>query len=390
MLKIGNLRFSSMKTREGKELPFSVNRNDARSLLDQVADGLRAAIVGGYYKPGDAIPSSRELCPLLGVSRIVTKAALERLAAEGYVLSRTGSGTVVSTPGVKQWRGHVVFVCPEGDHNFIQAIIGGTLRDRLVAAGYLFSAVNTKRGADGKYNFAYLDAFLARSVDLVVVMYNSDEICRHLAKRNVPFTVFREVCEIQKGAVGFTHLNHSMAAGDFAARCAAIGAKRVVEVYWNRYMCDVTPACHALGIAVKKVKLTLVDRSYGSLLRTKQSGFEALSNLLDDWRRRNPGRRFDAWNDSRTVYFIADDYITTGALLAIMEAGLRIPEDIRLATLSNAGLGPFFCKELSRMEFDPVAAGEKLADYTLEYLKTGKYPSGRAVGPKWIDGETMG
>ena len=219
---------------------------------------------------------------------------------------------------------------------------------------------------------------------------NSDEICRHLARRNVPFTVFREVCENQKGAVGFTHLNHSMAADDFAARCAAIGAKRVVQVYWNRYMCDVGPACNALGIAVKKVKLPLVDRSYGSLLRTKRAGFEAFSNLLDDWSRRNPGRRFDAWNDSRTVYFIADDYITAGALLAISEAGLRIPEDIRLATLSNAGLGPFYRKELSRMEFDLVAMGEQLADYTLEYLKTGKYPSGRAVGPKWIDGKTMG
>ena len=373
-----------------KPLPFSIDRNDARTLLAQVVDGLREAIVGGYYAPGDVLPTSRELARLLGVSMIVSAPALKRLADEGFVLARPRVGTIVRDRSAKQWLGHVVFVCPEGDHNFIQAIIGGTLRDRLVAAGYLFSAVNTKRGPDGKYNFSYLDAFLARSVDLVVVMYNSDEICRHLAKRNIPFTVFREVCENQKGAVGFTHLNHSMAADAFAARCAAIGAKRVVEVYWNRYMCDVAPACHALGIAVKKVKLTLEDRSYGSLLRTKHAGFEALSNLLEDWRRRNPGRRFNSWDDSRTVYFIADDYITTGALLAISEAGLRIPEDIRLATLSNAGLGPFFCKELSRMEFDPVAAGEKLADYTLEYLKTGKYPSGRAVGPKWINGETMG
>ena len=62
-----------------KEVPFSVSRGDARSLVAQVADGLREAIVGGYYKPGEVVPTSRDLAPMLGVSRIVTIAALEEL-----------------------------------------------------------------------------------------------------------------------------------------------------------------------------------------------------------------------------------------------------------------------------------------------------------------------
>jgi hypothetical protein len=230
LLKIGNLRFSSMKTRECKELPFSVNRNDARSLLDQVADGLRAAIVGGYYKPGDAIPSSRELCPLLGVSRIVTKAALERLAAEGYVLSRTGSGTVVSTPGVKQWRGHVVLAYPLGDDNYLQTILAGTLRDRLLEAGYLFTQAGA-RWSDGKYDFSNLDAALSNSVDLAITLYDSPEFFRHLARRNIPYAAFRETPEAPAGAVGFTHFAYNTAAGDFAAECVRLGVEEVVEVF---------------------------------------------------------------------------------------------------------------------------------------------------------------
>ena len=60
----------------GKKIPFSINQNDARPLFNQVVDGFREAIISGYYAPGEKIPSSRDLCQILGVSRIVTQAAL--------------------------------------------------------------------------------------------------------------------------------------------------------------------------------------------------------------------------------------------------------------------------------------------------------------------------
>ena len=45
-------------TKKPKKIPFAVNRDGSRSLLDQVTDGLREAIVRGYYAPGDVLPSS--------------------------------------------------------------------------------------------------------------------------------------------------------------------------------------------------------------------------------------------------------------------------------------------------------------------------------------------
>ena len=63
---------------------------------------------------------------------------------------------------------------------------------------------------------------------------------------------------------------------------------------------------------------------------------------------------------------------------------------MRVATWANAGLAPAYPRELSRMELDPVAAGETVAAAALEYLATGQYPEGTVVGPKWVNGETMG
>jgi GntR family transcriptional regulator len=51
---------------------------------------------------GMAIPSERQLCADLGVSRLTVRAAIDALAREGYLIRRRGSGTYVQRPKVSQ------------------------------------------------------------------------------------------------------------------------------------------------------------------------------------------------------------------------------------------------------------------------------------------------
>jgi GntR family transcriptional regulator/MocR family aminotransferase len=62
----------------------------------RLAASLRAAITGGRMAPGDRLPASRVLADDLQVSRWVVTEAYEQLKAEGYLTSRTGSGTTVA------------------------------------------------------------------------------------------------------------------------------------------------------------------------------------------------------------------------------------------------------------------------------------------------------
>ena len=368
-----------------KEIPFSVNRNDVRPLFNQVVDGFREAIMSGYYTSGDKIPSSRDLCPILGVSRIVTQAALEQLAAEGLVVSRPKVGTVVRDRNEKQWRGRVVFVYENGDNNYLKTMLASAMQDRLTDEGYIFSQASVGKNPDGSFDLCRLDAALSRSVDLVLVMYHRPEIYAYLAKRKIPYAVFGEAKPKPSSAVGAIHLDYNLANADFAAKCKALGVKEVVEVYWHRLMCDVAPALKKGGVRVKKLKVP-VDESEGRLIGVKRAGRLAFEKMIADVEFLTQRRR-DAEN--RSCYFVADDYLTTGALAALSYAGLKVPEDVRLATWANVGLGPDYHRPLSRMEFDSTKAGEIVADAILEFLKTGEFPSGVAVGPKWIDGETM-
>jgi GntR family transcriptional regulator/MocR family aminotransferase len=78
------------------ELPLVLDRASAQPLAVQVAEGVRAATVDGVLRPGERLPSTRELAARLGVSRSVTAAAYDQLLAEGWIEGRHGSGTYVT------------------------------------------------------------------------------------------------------------------------------------------------------------------------------------------------------------------------------------------------------------------------------------------------------
>ena len=65
-------------------------------LRAQIEQQLRAGVREGRLHPGTRLPSSRELAQSLGVARGVVVEAYAQLAAEGWVVTRHGSGTRVA------------------------------------------------------------------------------------------------------------------------------------------------------------------------------------------------------------------------------------------------------------------------------------------------------
>jgi len=72
-----------------------VDRQSKVPLYRQVADQLRALIVGGVLPGGHRLPSERDLARELGVNRTTVVNAYGSLAADGLVEGRVGVGTVV-------------------------------------------------------------------------------------------------------------------------------------------------------------------------------------------------------------------------------------------------------------------------------------------------------
>ena len=65
-------------------------------ISDEVFEYLQSNLTSGIWKPGQRIPSERELCATLGVSRVSVRAAIGKLKGLGLLESRQGGGTFVS------------------------------------------------------------------------------------------------------------------------------------------------------------------------------------------------------------------------------------------------------------------------------------------------------
>lgn len=65
-------------------------------LYRQVADAIRTGIAAGEVRPGERLPTTRELARRLGVTRLTVVHAYEALSAVGLIEGRVGRGTFVA------------------------------------------------------------------------------------------------------------------------------------------------------------------------------------------------------------------------------------------------------------------------------------------------------
>lgn len=77
-------------------MDFHVSLIGRRDLAGEIYRQLRAAIIDGRLREGEALPPTRELAARLRVARTTVNVAYDRLIVEGFAVARTGSGTYVA------------------------------------------------------------------------------------------------------------------------------------------------------------------------------------------------------------------------------------------------------------------------------------------------------
>lgn len=82
---------------------IAVDRKGEKPLHRQIYDAFRAMILERRLEPGQQIPSTRILADELSISRIPVLGAYAQLRAEGYIESRSGAGTFVTSSLADQY-----------------------------------------------------------------------------------------------------------------------------------------------------------------------------------------------------------------------------------------------------------------------------------------------
>jgi GntR family transcriptional regulator len=77
-------------------------------LYVQIAESLLDRIESSELRPGDRLPSERELSNMLDVNRMTVRRALQVLESQGLLIRRRGDGTYIAEPKIERQADHLV------------------------------------------------------------------------------------------------------------------------------------------------------------------------------------------------------------------------------------------------------------------------------------------
>ena len=78
-----------------------ISNSSNAPIYEQIKEQIKSKLISNELKPGDLLPSIRNLAKDLRISVITTKNAYEELEREGYVETIPGKGTYIASKNVE-------------------------------------------------------------------------------------------------------------------------------------------------------------------------------------------------------------------------------------------------------------------------------------------------
>ena len=103
---------------------------DGTPIYEQITRQIKAKIVAGEVRAGEALPSMRLLAKELRISVITTKRAYEELEREGFITTQTGRGSFVAPCNTELLREEQLRVVEEHLTAAVRAARLGNLQKR--------------------------------------------------------------------------------------------------------------------------------------------------------------------------------------------------------------------------------------------------------------------
>ena len=364
-----------------RNVPFELNGTG--NLTRQMADGIRSAIASGFWKPGDALPTAAAFQKELDTGGFVPRTALRQLADEGVIILKKHVGAVVAPrkAGARQRR-RVAFITSGKRESYYENVHAFALQHIFELANWELIHIQISRFEEDA------DATDLRSLKFQLELGLDFAICFTESRNVAKLLDAAQVKYIYEGGSGREFPNATATINleiesqtcmeELAAHWKSHKVKDILVVDFEHVMprnaiaSFVQSGMRFSRLIVKPPR----DRNY--LQDIQQAGLDAVARFFAAERNRT--------NPPDAIFFY-DDYLAAGGLIALAATGLRVPEDIRVATLANKGLGPVWFKPLTRLEYDPVGNARLIGDYVLKLL-AGKKAAPPILQLNFIEGRT--
>lgn len=339
---------------------FEIDHFAPLSLVDQMAAGLRDAIEGGECPAGAVLPTRAELASLFGVSEKVSREAVARLVQEGYLCTRRGVGAIATARNRPPWHGNVLFVNRGDGGVYSNSVLEAAFRERMMAEGYL---VTTVTAADSRLTMGWLqlEKALRQQFSLVVCGGAKRKPVQMIDRAGLPVLATSETAACAKNCIGKVVCDKDKTLREFARWCVEAGVRTVGQVFFGGNYLDASAALSEAGVKVHGIRISPDWSGYIGPGAVQQAALDSFSRKLASGRRGMPD-----------LLFFTDDYLCAGAVMAMAYGGVRIPEDVRVASIANMGLGPILPFPAPLIAYDWRRYGAAMAEAAMSYLRTGR------------------
>jgi len=281
----------------------------------RMKETLLAQIQDGRLKPGDLLPSERELGTQYGVSSITVRRALSELVKEGHVIRQVGVGSFVKSAHRQTRLGLVVFGFDENDWRRNRDIFGDLVGGITSAAWEGDAVFSLIRTSCDTHVGRFLESLIGENAYDGLILRTAGDFSRAdlapLLRERVPFVLVKRNVEglgvnsvvVDEFRGGLLATQHLISLGH--QRIAFVGPTGV-SVAKQRYL-GYQQALREANL-VADSGLVQVVPSF-----TQADGYSGTQRVLEH----HP-----------TAIFASADVLAEGCFEACTEAGLQIPADI--------------------------------------------------------------
>jgi len=363
-------------------MPFQVDRNLGVNVETQVTDGLREAILTGFYKPGDVLPTILEFKRGLHVSLRVLLPAFRTLKREGLIVPRRSVGTVAAGPKTNVFHGRVVIVKSDNPY-FYDTVMENALTRRLNAAGYVVSSVSAiplgGRMDDPekeRFDIRQLSAALRQKTSLSVIIGTAPPLVRAVAATGIPFFTIGGTWPATPGGIGSASVDPGSGLPGVLGRLRERNVRSLVQIAVQQ--ADLMYSGALRGACGSYEELVCFPTHFERL------ALDATVRMAYDIVR----GRYRTKADLPDAFLFTDDYLARGALLALIAAGIRTGRDVLVITIANKGNLPVHSDPIDLLLYDPARDADAIAGALIAYLDTGAAPGTITRENTFVAGES--
>lgn len=345
----------------------------------EIAAALRAELTSGALRVGEALPSVDDLRRRFGAGEFAVRHAMQKLRDEGLIVLRRSLGARVAPKAVNAWKGTIAFIALTIDGSFYPNVLATHLSRRLNAAGWRLVQVFPEIAQDGSIDDSQILRHLANGVDFAIGQFARPALSAMLAKAGVPHVIINGFTRAFPDARAVFKLDIAGAFAELIDAFRAAKVKTVLEFDFYRVMDrSFKVQLAAGGFNVHRIMAPMVERRDAGLKGFKVAGYAAMTDFL-----KTRGVR-----SLPDAILFDDDYFASGGIPALLEAGLRIPRDIRVASFMNSGNELVFERRITGFGHDIAADAAAIADYAIAFLD-GANPHAPRLKWRFFPGESL-